>query len=300
MNITTIKNAVTSNTARTLLKLKKNYPQILFVTGMAGVAVSNILTARAALKLERSSLIEEMGEKVKSVNELRDIGDESYSKADYVKDVASIYGRFVWDVTKIFAPPTIVGVVSVFCLTKSHNMLTAQNEALIAAAVVLDKAYTNYREKVAEKFGKDADRDIVLNEKLVPTVVDGKKTADESVAPGDPSQFSPYARFFDEMSIQWNDRADYNQMFLNSQQNYFNDLLRTRGHVFLNEVYDALGIPRSQAGAIVGWVYQQNNGDDYIDFGIYQNSERKRMFVNGYEKSILLDFNVDGVIYDLI
>ena len=60
-----------------------------------------------------------------------------------------------------------------------------------------------------------------------------------------------------------------------------------------------LGIPRSQAGAVVGWVLGE--GDDYIDFGMFDgNNMATRDFVNGYERSILLDFNVDGVIYDLI
>ena len=92
---------------------------------------------------------------------------------------------------------------------------------------------------------------------------------------------------------------DYNMMFLRQQQNYFNDLLRVRKHVFLNEVYDALGIPRSQAGAVVGWMISEEN-DNFIDFGIFDGDKpRSRDFVNGYENSILLDFNVDGVIYNL-
>ena len=88
-------------------------------------------------------------------------------------------------------------------------------------------------------------------------------------------------------------------MYLKAQQNSFNDLLRARGHVFLNEVYDGLGLERSQAGAVVGWVL--GDGDNYVDFGIFDGDKpRARDFVNGLEASILLDFNVDGVIYDLI
>lgn len=82
-----------------------------------------------------------------------------------------------------------------------------------------------------------------------------------------------------------------------------NDLLRSRGHVFLNEVYDCLGIPRTKAGQIVGWVYSKDNpvGDNYIDFGIYDVYKPAIAdFVNGYERSILLDFNPDGNIWELI
>ena len=91
-------------------------------------------------------------------------------------------------------------------------------------------------------------------------------------------------------------------MFLRTTQNYVNELLKSRGYVLLNEVYRAIGIPESKDGHVVGWVYNEKNpnGDNYIDFGIYDNHEANRLFVNGYERSILLDFNVDGVIYDLI
>ena len=92
-------------------------------------------------------------------------------------------------------------------------------------------------------------------------------------------------------------------MFLKQQMNYANDVLKKRGYVFLNEVYEMLGIPKTKAGKIVGWIYDEKNpiGDNFIDFGIYnENREKNRDFVNGYERVILLDFNVDGDILDMI
>ena len=90
-------------------------------------------------------------------------------------------------------------------------------------------------------------------------------------------------------------------MFLRRQQDYANEMLKTKGHLFLNEVYDMLGFQRTKLGQIAGWVYENPNGDGYIDFGIYDiHDQTKRDFVNGYERSIWLDFNVDGNILDLI
>ena len=91
-------------------------------------------------------------------------------------------------------------------------------------------------------------------------------------------------------------------MFLRNQQQYANDKLRANGYLFLNEVYEMLGIQKTQAGQIVGWVYddKNENGDNYVDFGMYDvNRSTCRDFVNGYERSILLDFNVDGSILNL-
>jgi hypothetical protein len=70
--------------------------------------------------------------------------------------------------------------------------------------------------------------------------------------------------------------------------------------VFLNEIHDMLGLERTKAGAVVGWV-MGGDGDERIDFGVFKANEYMgQEFVNGNERSILLDFNVDGVIYDKI
>lgn len=75
-----------------------------------------------------------------------------------------------------------------------------------------------------------------------------------------------------------------------------NQRLALKGHVFLNEVYDKLGIERTPEGQIVGWVYDKGSG--YIDFGL--DSPESDTFMSGKERSVWLDFNVDGPILDLI
>jgi hypothetical protein len=117
------------------------------------------------------------------------------------------------------------------------------------------------------------------------------------VGPDDPSI---YARFFDPTSPSWSKEPEYNLIFLKCQQNYANDLLKSRGHVFLNEVYDMLGMERSKAGAVVGWLLSKNGDtDNFVNFGVFDGREQvARDFVNGREGAILLDFSVDGVIYD--
>jgi hypothetical protein len=118
------------------------------------------------------------------------------------------------------------------------------------------------------------------------------------VPPGTPSQ---YARFFDELADCWERNPEYNIAFLRCQQNYANDKLNARGHVFLNEVYDMLGVERTSAGNVVGWLRDGPNSDGYIDFGIWDANNAKAIdFVNGREGAILLDFNVDGPILNMI
>ena len=107
---------------------------------------------------------------------------------------------------------------------------------------------------------------------------------------------SPYAFKFDENSISWDKDGYMNLCFLKLTQDYLNDLLKHRGHLFLNEVYDRLGIPRRAIGQCVGWIYDENNpnGDNFVDLDIF--NERN----NNDGNVFILDPNVDGYILDKI
>lgn len=94
--------------------------------------------------------------------------------------------------------------------------------------------------------------------------------------------------FNKETSTQWSKNEEYNLIFMRSRQSFFNDLLKARGHLFLNEVYDELGLARTVAGTIVGWVLKDGRG--LVDIGIVEKSD----------EWMKLSFNCDGVIYDLI
>lgn len=98
---------------------------------------------------------------------------------------------------------------------------------------------------------------------------------------------------FDENSVCWSPTPEYNRVFLQCQQNYANDLLRARGHIFLNEIHDMLGVPRTGNGAVCGWI------DNPVDFGIFNQDGIKRDLLTD-DGVIHLEFNVDGVIYDKI
>ena len=102
-----------------------------------------------------------------------------------------------------------------------------------------------------------------------------------------------YSFIFDENSKAWVDDFERNKFFLVHQQAYMNQKLKVNGHIFLNEVLDALGLPRTQNGQVVGWM-ADGNGDNYINFGLF-NTSRK-----GVDGTIVLDFNVDGYILDKI
>lgn len=309
MKKTQIVNNISRNFHKVGFKFKKHSPEILVAAGVVGVVTSTVLACKATTKL--SSILEESKKDVETIHEyVKSEGySEKYTEEDSKKDLAIVYTQTGIKLAKLYAPALILGTLSITAIVSSHSILRKRNVALAAAYATIDGSFKEYRNRVVERFGKDLDKELrynikakeieetVTNEDGTETVV--KKTVDVV----DPNMISDYSRFFDESCAGYEKDAELNLMFLKRQQSYANDLLKRRGYVFLNEVYSMLGIPVSKAGQIVGWVYDEKNpiGDNFIDFGLYDlRSEDKRNFVNGYERSILLDFNVDGNILDLI
>ena len=296
--------------SKTNFKIKKYSPEILMGLGIVGTVASTVLACKATTKV--GGIINDRNKQINDVHVCLDDETVEYTADDSKKDLTIIYTQSIFKLIKLYTPATVLGVLSITSIISSHNILKKRNLALAAAYAAIDKGFKKYRSNVVERFGEEVDKELRYNIKkkeIEKKVVDknGKeKTKKETIYEIDTNQnnVSEYARFFDE----WNSPnhtkdPEYNLMFLRRQQDYANELLKARGHLFLNEVYDLLDIPRSKAGQVVGWIYDKDNkvGDNYVDFGIYSiNREANRRFVNGQEYSILLDFNVDGVIYDKI
>ena len=301
-----VKSIVNKSLGRPALVVMKYSPEILVYAGVVGVVASTVLACRATLKVN-----EVMAQYQPDLNNIHKVSEtvskETYSDEDKARDLTLVYIKRTVDLVKLYAPALALGVVSIGAILGSHHILNKRNMALVAAYKVIEESYLSYRRRVAAELGEEKDHEFrygMHKEVVTETTTDaeGKEVkTEQTITKYDPVMPSDYARFFDEVSVQWRKQPEYNQVFLRAQQNYANDLLKSRGHVFLNEVYDMLGIPRSQAGTIVGWVKDSEKGDNFIDFGIYNaNNAPGRDFVNGYNRSILLDFNVDGVIWDMI
>ena len=291
-----IPEAVSRTVARSSLHLSRTSPQVLFGVGVAGMVGSTVLACRATLKM--NDLLETAQGNLETA---RSLDHPDYSERDRSKDVSLIYFQTGVQVFKLYLPAIVVGGVGIAALTSSNRILTNRNVALTAAYGALEKGFKQYRARVIDKYGEDEDRNFrygTREETITDPDTGKKKTVTRVATDCEPSI---YARFFDSYSTSWSKEPEYNLIFLKCQQNYANDLLRARGHVFLNEVYDMLGIPRSKAGQVVGWVLSKNGEtDNFINFGVFDGSDKARDFVNGLENAILLDFNVDGVIYDQI
>lgn len=291
------------------LKIKKHSPEIFMVAGVVGTVTSTVLACKATTKVDK--ILGETKEKIDIIHqgvEDGNINGKEYTQDDSKKDLTIVYTQTGVKLAKLYAPAVALGTISIASIVTGHRILKKRNIALAAAYTVVDKSFKNYRKNVVERFGQEIDKELrydIKAKELEEIVVDenGNQTIEKAIVNVPGLNASPYAKFFDEGCPNWQKDANYNLMFIRNQQNYANDLLRTRGYLFLNEVYESLGIPKTPEGQVVGWIYDEKNpiGDNYVDFGIYDvTDERKRAFVNGWERCILLDFNVDGEIYHYI
>lgn len=314
-------NKMTRGMNRAALKVQKHMPEILATVGVVGVGATVVMACKATTKL--NPILEEAQHNIELVHagvekghvmtqdpETKELIPVEYTAEDGKKDLTVYYSQATFKVAKLYAPSFVLGVFSVGCLLGSNHILRKRNLALAAAYKAVDKGFKEYRGRVRERLGEAMDRELLFNVKakeIETEVVDpetGEVTVEKTTVDApDPAAFSAYTFVFDETSSYWERDAELNKFFLAQQQNYANNMLRSRGHLFLNEVLDMLGLDRVRMGNIVGWIYNEEdpNGDNYVDFGIMDlRNPDKRRFINGLEKSIWLEFNVDGNILELM
>lgn len=302
-------------------QMKKHSPEILVVAGVVGAVTSAVMACKATLKVEE--IIDETKEKMDKVHESAEHGATpagmDYSAEDAKKDTVIVYTQTGIKLAKLYAPSVALGVLSITSIFASNNIMRKRNVALAAAYATVDKSFKEYRKRVIEQFGKETDWALKHNikaEKVTKTVTDeetGKeKKVKETAFVVNPSDISGYARFFEKYTVNekgesvlnqhWEPNNEYNLMFIKAQESYANDLLRAKGRLFLNEVYEMLGLPTTKAGQVVGWVYDPDHpiGDNYVDFGLYADNLTYSDYANGFDPAILLDFNVDGNIWELM
>jgi hypothetical protein len=266
-----------------MLQARAKSPTLLFGAGIAGVVGTVVLASRATLKLDRMT---DDWQKEK-----QELEEHNVDK----RDMVFFYVRSAKELAVLYAPAVALGSASIAALTGSHVVLTKRNVAITAAYAGLEQTFKDYRDRIEEQYGEEAD----LAARYGSERVDNTKKGEVAVRAPRTLVNPLYARFFDETCPSWNRRQDYNMIFLEMQQTYWNNRLHANGHVFLNEVYDSLGFERTKAGQIMGWIITKDGSTDgHIDFGLFDGDrERARAFVNGHESAILLDFNVTNI-YD--
>lgn len=309
MNKNEIIATVNSKVSKLSFKFKKHSPEIFIISGIVGGIAAAVMACKATTKAGK--VIDKAKDDLDMIHAAIDgrvPAKENYAEEESKKDITKVYVSTGLSLVKLYAPAVVLGGLSVTAILYSNNILRKRNVALAAAYATVDSSFKDYRNRVIERFGDEVDKELKYN--IKPLTVQ-EKTVDENgnevvtektVKVADPGEHNMYTRIFDESSCYWSKTPDYNQMFLIGRERYANDKLNAQGYLFLNDVLEMLDLPRTKEGQMVGWVKDPKIGrDDYIDFGIFNaNKKSNRAFINGYEPSIWLDFNVQGNILDLM
>lgn len=286
---------ITTAFGNTALRAKKNSPHIFFAAGLAGVVTSAVLACRATLKLEKE--LDQIKLDLDTVRQNKEIvteTDGAYSQSDYARDLSTVYFKSSMKVVRMYAPAIIIGSASIAALSGSHIQMARRNAALSSTVALLGQAFNDYRDRVREVVGEDKELELYRNMTPCELDIDGKTVKTLAKNPDSPFGHSSFAVCFDERSSHWQKNVEMNRIILNSIQFQMNNKLRAYGHVFLNDVYDELDLPKSDQGQIFGWMKNSDTGDGNIEFVMYDafNTPDSRQ---PYDKSIWLDFNVDAV-----
>jgi hypothetical protein len=293
-------NSITLKVGRAVLKTQKNSPSILFGVGIVGFGATVIMSSRATLRAPQ--ILDEAKTDLGKVNEVLSdpalSAQQGYDERAAQIDRVVIFRTAAIKLGKLYGPSVIVGTLTLAAFAKAHFTQNSRIVALTAAYSALERSFNSYRERVAKEVGADRELELLHDIRILKDEAEN----DGELVPVEKNSMnvSQYTRFFDESSKAWHKIAEYNLIFVRAQQNYANDMLRSRGYLFLNEVYANLGFEPTSEGQIVGWILKPGKSS-YVDFGIFDpNNERARAFVNGHERSVMLTFNVDGIIYDQI
>ncbi len=286
------------------LTVKKHSPEILMVAGVIGTVAGAVMACKETLELE--NVLDECKQEKMELEEQYAMC-EQYSEDALKKDQVKLTIKQAAKIVKLYAPSVIMEVTSIGVIFASNDIMRKRNASMAAAYATLNSMYKRYRQNVIESYGEEVDKDMrfgVKHEKVTEIDEDGNKVKiDARIVDLDNTALaiSDYSRFF-QTGCKGFDASSgrYNLLYLKGIQAMFNNKLIADGYVMLNDVYRELGFDTIPEGWSIGWVYDEANpiGDNYIDFGLYEARNKNQRAVNDWEPVILMDFNVDGNLYE--
>lgn len=286
-------------------RISKHAPTILSITASAGVIATGYLAWEAGTRFEDVEG-RDWERRKECLRNADTIPDEDVPKIERKNRIL-----FILDTVRTVAPAAIVGAATITMIYFSNSISKKRLAAMGAAYATLQTAFDGYKRTMVEALGKESVEKI-----LKPKLPNVGKSAEEILSSDNKSDaanvsdavvnslkaLSPYARIIaEESSTCWDPNEDYTSQNLTAVQLWANRRLERKGHLFLNEVFDQLGLSRTREGAVVGWL-KNGEGDNYVSFGDFDASIY-RVPSDDYtrvDSNFIVDFNVDGVIWDKI
>lgn len=296
-----IPKRLTRAAGKSSVKLSKHAPTLLVVGGTVGLVATSFVAARAVRKAE-PVLAQHKRERA-AIGDVPKKGTVSNDDRKLVQvAVLETYYNTSVNLAKVYGPAIALGTLSAASILYGHKLIHGRHLATLAAYSGLSEQFAAYRGRVRQTLGEKAEKDI-FNGAHGEYVEDPDHKGEYKLQPvwseGDPS---PSLRpWFDEKNEYCKQDPSVNKMWLTGVQTHMNQLFQVKGHLFLNEVKDALNMPRTPDGQVLGWVLGAGTGDNFVDFGFLASDDPHTVaFRDGLVNTVQLNFNVDGVVHDLI
>ena len=194
-----------------------NVSTILTCMGAAGVIATAVLTGRATIKAVR--IVDER---------------EAHSKTEIVKTV--------W---KEYIPAAGIGITTIACIFGANTLNKRQQAALMSAYALLDQTYKEYKSKVKDVLGEEA-------EQKVENAIAEEKVSDICPEEGKLLFYEPnYGQGFERTMLEVQD-AEYR----------LNQKFAVEGEASLNDFFELLGLNKTDTGDLIGWS-QEMAWDNY-------------------------------------
>ena len=195
--------------------IKRNAPTILSCLGVAGVVATTVTAVKATPKA--LSLIENAEEEK----------GEKLSKWEKINVAGPVY-----------IPSVITGVATMACILGSNVISKRQQATLMSAYALLDNSYKEYKQKVIQLYGEDADKNVKESVAKDKYEKDDIKLDDES------------RLFYDDFSGRYFE-STLEKVLLAEYE--LNKEFGRDGYAYLNRFYELLGITQERNCKALGW-----------------------------------------------
>jgi hypothetical protein len=313
-----IKGAIGPRIGLAGLTLKKYSPEIYLTAGVGAGIASVVMIARAHKKSDE--VFEDVRQGIDSVHNdidrYNDQATEDNRKAETMgvvhrkqlistseerKQLTPLYGEMVRRAVILYGPGILMGVSAIALILASHSVQKRRNRALLSALTLFERGFSEYRKRVVNELGAEADERFYYGaeSRKITTLIkdeDGntkKIKGKKNHIPDEPTPII-YQRVFDQTNPLWRNDPDMNEFMLRAIQSQMNDLYYINGYLMLNTVYKSLGFAESPEGAIVGWSTKVP-GDDFISIGLDHSINAREG-----DDRWFLDFNVNGSVFEHI
>lgn len=300
-----------------LLAARKHAPELMIGAGIVGFGATIFETVKATNRT--NEVLDEKEATIATIEAARDdYSEEEYSCRTYERDIKEANRRAKWGIVRAWAPVATLGGASVISVLGGYRILNGRYVATAAAYKVLENGFERYRGNVVERFGKDMDYELLHDIKAEELEKARKEQAENKEIEADNKRrkvlkkhkktayAEVYNGIFDEYSDRWQRYWNAEQVlnYLKQKQNELNDKLAIRKHLFVNEVYDALGFERTPQGQVTGWIITKYNPDSKVSLGIDEMPEDElRQILSTHRNEdirVKIRLNPDGLIYNLI